>query len=105
MLQQLQMRMNVSGAKSPAMEPSRIRTSDRRQISQQCINQISQQCIKWRGAVDADMMLTEASDAHRFDAQGCRGTMIRDLAERDVRGRVGKIWARPAAPVKAATVT
>ena len=50
-------------------------------------------------------MLTEASDAHRFDAQGCRGTMIRDLAERDVRGRVGKIWARPAAPVKAATVT
>jgi hypothetical protein len=87
MLQQLQMRMNVSGAKSPAMEPSRIRTSDRRQISQQC--------IKWRGAVDADMMLTEASDAHRFDAQGCRGTMIRDmirdLAERDVWGRVGEI--------------
>jgi hypothetical protein len=35
-------------------------------------------------------MLTDASDAHCFDAQRRRGTMIRDLAERDVRSRVGE---------------
>ena len=52
-----------------------------------------QTIVKFRNNVSngkVPLMLTGASDAHRFNAQGCRGTMIRNLAERDVRGRVGE---------------